>query len=227
MIMLNYPLNIVFCIPGNQFSGLWLDCWTNLTQWCTDKGIQWSLNRKEGCNLYHVRSSLLGADLTRGRNQTPWGGLRDYSHVCFIDSDMVFFPHHLERLLNWDKEFVSGIYKMADGMRYATVLKRDDELLRSRGTYNFLTDQDLPGLPPGVTEVSYTGLGFALIKRSALDQFDDYPWFGPEFIEIDNVREVCGEDVSFCWKLKRKGFPIWIDPKVNLGHLKLQQVRSG
>ena len=63
---------IVFCLPSNNFSGKFLDCWSNLLTYCFQKNIQVGISRKESCNIYYVRNMCLGADVSRGENQKPF-----------------------------------------------------------------------------------------------------------------------------------------------------------
>ena len=69
-------------------------------------------------------------------------------------------------------------------------------------------------------EVDYSGLGFLLIKKGVLESLE-YPWFKPRFIEIEDKEDFAMEDVSFCLDTKEKGYQIFIDPTIRVGHEKL------
>ena len=51
---------IVFCLPGNSFSGKFLDSWSSLLAACISNGIRPIISRKSSCNIYYVRNMCLG-----------------------------------------------------------------------------------------------------------------------------------------------------------------------
>ena len=53
----------------------------------------------------------------------------------------------------------------------------------------------------------------------------DYPWFRPEFLDIEGVREFTSEDVGFCLAARRAGFTVHINPRVIVGHEKMVVLR--
>jgi len=71
------PLIIVFCIPGDSFSGKFLESYTGLLAFCFDNNIRIVLSRAQSCNIYYVRNMGLGADLMRGKHQKPFSGKLD------------------------------------------------------------------------------------------------------------------------------------------------------
>lgn len=83
---------IVFCLPGNIFSGPFLECWTNLIAWCLASGIRPVVSREYSNNIYYSRNLCLGGDVMRGPEQKPFNGQIDYSHIMWIDSDILFSP---------------------------------------------------------------------------------------------------------------------------------------
>ena len=69
--------------------------------------------------------------------------------------------------------------------------------------------------------VDYTGFGWVLIKKGVFENLE-YPWFAPKMqvFESGAVQDMCGEDVSFCLDAIEKGFDIWCDPRIRVGHEK-------
>ncbi len=137
------PLTVVFCIPGNSFSGRFLECWTNLLAWCLRNGVKPVLSRKYSCNIYYARNLLVGGDVRRGPGQKPFNGQIQYSHIMWIDSDILFTPEQFARLLGHDADIVSGIYLMEGGKAFATVREWDEEYFEKNGCFQFLTPQDI------------------------------------------------------------------------------------
>jgi GT2 family glycosyltransferase len=181
-------------------------------------GIKFAIFRKESCNIYYIRNMCLGADVSRGKNQKPFDGKIDYDYLMWIDSDIVFTPKHFQILLNHDKDIVSGIYMMDRGNQFATVKEWDEEFFKKNGYFQFLTPEDIKNKKE-LIEVSYTGFGFILIKKGVFESMT-YPWFRPIDKKIGNMVDFTMEDVAFCIRAKEKGFKIWIDPQVRVGHEK-------
>jgi hypothetical protein len=160
----------------------------------------------------------LGGDLRKGVDQKPFNGNLDYTHLMWIDSDMVFTTDHFQALLKHEKDIVSGIYKMEDNEHFTVIENWNVEYLKQHGTFQFLTNSDMQN-KTGLFNAVYTGFGFMLIKRGVFEALK-YPWFEPLFFQFDNIIEFCSEDVSFCKKAKDKGFDIWVDPAIRIGHEK-------
>ncbi|MDD5687447.1 MAG: hypothetical protein PHE88_06420 [Elusimicrobia bacterium] len=209
---------VIFCLPGNNFSGKFLDCWTNLISYCMANGIQFAVSRKESNNIYYVRNMCLGADISRGENQKPFDGKIDYDYLMWIDSDIIFTPQQFQKLLNQDKDIVSGVYSMEGGGQFASVKDWDEKFFEKNGYFQFLTPKDIEK-SNDLMEVSYTGFGFILIKKGVFESIL-YPWFKPLEKRIGNMTDFTMEDVGFCLRAKEKGFKIWIDPQIRVGHEK-------
>lgn len=213
-------MNIVFCLPGKSFSGKFLECWTSLIGYCQLNKINVVLSQRYNSNVYYVRAQCLGADVTRGKYQKPFDGKLPYDYIMWIDSDIIFTVDDFKQLLsNKDKDIVSGLYLMDGGEYYATVKDWDIDKFKKQGSFDFIKKEDVYtqiGLP---FNVSYSGFGFMLIKYGVFESIE-YPWFGPEYFEFDNIYDFCSEDVAFCKKVEKAGYQIWIDPNVKVKHEK-------
>ena len=212
------PLRIIYCIPGNTFTGHFLESWTSEMMFCSENNIQWALSRKESNNIYYVRNMRLGADVTRGKHQKPFDGKVDYDYLMWIDSDIIFKPGQIMQLLRHKADIISGLYLMGDGRRFATVKNWDEERFKKEGSFRFLTPEDIKDVHDPF-DVSYTGMGFMLIKKGVFESME-YPWFEPRKHEIGDMVDYSMEDVSFCLRAKEMGFCVRVDPKVIVGHEK-------
>jgi GT2 family glycosyltransferase len=159
---------------------------------------------------------LLG-DPSLGEDQLPFDG-EDYTHILWIDDDILFNIKDIERLFKVDKDIVSGLYLMASGENYAVVEKWDEEFFARNGYFHFLSKEDLKN-KDSVFKVSYVGFGFLLIKKGIFEQLK-YPWFDPINIKIKSCEDFCMEDVSFCLKCKDNDIPIYVDPQIKVIHCK-------
>ena len=60
---------LVFSIPGNNFSNIFLNCWTNLLFYCLNNNINPILANAYDSNVYFVRSKILGGSTLNGTKQ--------------------------------------------------------------------------------------------------------------------------------------------------------------
>ena len=123
--------------------------------------------------------------ITRARNtlvQLFMDG--DYSHLLFIDADLAFNPESVIRMLEYDKDVVTGIYprKTIDWIKVKKRLKEnpnmsEDELLAASLQYNLnVKDPNKILLEKGFIEVLDGPTGFMLIKRNVFKQMaEKYP----------------------------------------------------
>jgi hypothetical protein len=211
-------LRIIFCLPGTNFSGKFLDCWTNLLIYCIKQKIQFALKRGESSVVNYARTMCLGANVLRGENQLPYNGQIDYTHLMWIDSDMIYTPEDFQKLIDSDKDIVSGLYLMENGQNYAAVKELDENYFLDYGSFHFLQKDEIP---LKLFEVAYVGMGFMLVKKGVIESMK-YPWFEPlnqRFLNSDIV-EFTSEDVAFCMKATDTGHEIWVEPSIKLGHEK-------
>jgi hypothetical protein len=216
-------MKIIFCLPGREFSGRFLQSWTELIYTCISNGIQPIISQHYSPLLYYVRNMCLGGDSIQGINQKPFQGKVEYDYIMWIDSDMVFSPDQFFKLLDHNKDIVSGIYKMQNNFHYATVENWDHHYFVKNGTYEFL-NEDTVKQKKDLFPVAYTGFGWMLIKNGVFESLE-YPWFQPTWKEYEldgkTIKEFTMEDVAFCDMIKDKGFKIWVDPKMIIGHEKM------
>lgn len=214
-------MKIIICLTGNNFSGNFLDCFGETLNYFYRRGYHFAVSRKEGSNVYHVRASSLGADVSRGKNQKPFNGVMDYDWILWIDSDIVWTPKDIENLLYTKGDIVSGLYIMADNKNFTAVVDWDTEYYQKNRTFQFLTREDLKSDKfKNPFEVTYVGMGFMAVRKGVYESVE-YPWFSPETFDLGNgMYDFCSEDVAFCLKAKRKGFKIVVNPKIIVGHEK-------
>jgi hypothetical protein len=212
-------MNIVFCLPGKNFSNNFLRCWSETLTFCFKNKITPMLSMATNSNVYYVRSQCLGANVLRGINQKPFNDKVNYDYIMWIDSDIVFNPSQIIKLISHNKDIVCGLYKMDGGKQFAVVENWNEEVFSKNGTFKFLEDSDISG-KTDLMEVEYSGMGFMLVKKGVFETIN-YPWFEPIFYEFGSeIRDFCSEDVGFCKKSLKAGYKIHIDPTVIVGHEK-------
>lgn len=215
-------MKIIFCLPGSNFSGRFLDCWNDLIFYCMKNQIHMGISRHSGSNIHHLRAKCLGADVLRGKNQKIFNGM-DYDYIMWIDSDTIFRPQHFQALLDHNMDMVGGLYAMEGGKQFAAVKKESwsHSKFLKQGYFDFMEyEKDIKNKTK-LIEVAYCGFGFLLIKKGVIEKLE-YPWFYPEMIQMDgsDVQDFTSEDTAFCRKVTKSGLKIYVDPKIVVGHEK-------
>ena len=218
------PLMIVFCIPGREFSGRFLDCWNDLVAGCNRAGISYAVAREYDPVVYYARNKVLGGNVRLGPKQEPWGGKIPYDFMLWIDSDVIFTFQDLVTLITHNVDMVSGLYVMQDGKRFPVVEHMDEATLQRQGEFEYMTLKSFEGRT-GLVPVGYSGFGFTLVKKGVFERLT-YPWFRPVFMQIGEVSEFTSEDVGFCILAKKAGVVMHIDPTVIVGHEKSVVLRA-
>lgn len=226
------PLTIIFCIPGNNFSNNFLYAWTELFAYCLMNNINPILSNSYDSNVFFVRNKCLMGDFLKGKHQKPFQGKIDYDYIMWIDSDQVFNVEMFKRLLSHNVPVVSGCYLMQNATHYAAVQELNVEHLINNGSYEFLTPAHIENwrnLPENkdknLMKVSYTGLGFMLMKKGILEKIE-YPWFKPSMTTLKNeageviIQDFNSEDFYICQRIQEFGIPIYLDTSIIVGHEK-------
>lgn len=136
-------------------------------------------------------------------------------YVLWLDSDMVFDPDTLLRLLEHaaPDTIVTGMY-FRRVQPYSPVLydklEIDDE--------GKIETEELKDIPEGLKEVAGCGFGACLVPVEAL--MDSLTIFHQMFDPITGL----GEDLSFCWRARKCGYKIVVDPSIPLGHVGYQVI---
>jgi len=171
-------------------------------------------------------SIVQGSMLPTQRNELVQRMIGDW--ILFIDSDMVFGVDAIKRIVavrdEHDLDMVGGLCFQRVEPHQPTLYMREQP---TEGGYSFLErwDSDL-------VEVDGTGMAFMLIHKRVFERivrvFDERPSFvwppheerirtrPPEFFRwIGNV----GEDLRFCQDAKASGSRIFVDTRIEIGHV--------
>jgi hypothetical protein len=214
---------IIFCLPGNTYSGNFMMSFIELLSYISQQGATFKISQQYSSMVNYARCKCAGADVTKGKTQVPFGGL-EYDYMMWIDSDIRFNTEVFQKLVDMDKDIASGWYAQpggnGSGEFYTPVVEAmDDEFFKQHGTYQFLTTEDMAQKTEPM-KVDYIGFGWVLIKQGVFEKIE-YPWFAPKLMNIgEEMQDVCSEDVAFCHDAKGAGFDIWLDPTCRVGHEK-------
>lgn len=190
----NPPLHILATIPSTGH-------WKSHTGQCiADMCAYWGQSLYDGPKtlqvlgvrgtLPHVRRLCVAEALKRP----------DVTHHLWIDSDMVFPPDALNRLIHHALPVV-GVNYVTKTIPPTPVAYCDD--LEYTGP--LWTEKESTGL----REVAHTGMGLMLVDVRVYELLD-WPMFKFEPIPPQNFRDI-GEDVYFCNRLAEKSMKVYVD----------------
>ena len=144
--------------------------------------------------------------------------------LLFVDADMAWEPGDIDVILSAaDPEtapIVGGLcFGLAHGSVFPTIYgvgtdEHGDQRLMRGCLYE----------PDTVMQVAATGAAFLLVHRSVYAKVRDdgynqtFPWFQ----ETEDRGQPVGEDVTFCLRAARSGFPVPVHTGVRIGHHKSQ-----
>lgn len=132
--------------------------------------------------------------------------------VLWLDSDMVFEPNLLNKMLEVCKEndidFLTGLC-FRRKPPYTPCLFDRLEKVGHGASYTAIMS-----VPEGRFKVG--GCGFAGVLMSTDVLLSVAAKFGGRMFD---PMEGFGEDVSFCWRARQCGYEIWCDSDIELGHV--------
>jgi hypothetical protein len=138
-------------------------------------------------------------------------------YLLFVDSDMVFPPDSLQKLIDLNADVATGVYFKRQAPHRPNVYHWTG---KTTGVHKNYVD-----IPKEPFKVDSTGGGFLLISKRVLDEWtkERYQKHGRPFTRIladdgETGADHYGEDTSFCLRCKELGYEIWADPTIKLGH---------
>jgi FkbM family methyltransferase len=135
---------------------------------------------------------------------------KQYDYLFSVDSDIVLPNDSLIKMLNADKDIVSGLYIQRIPNTHTLEIYKP---MPNGGCTN-MPIQEIQGR--GLVKIAACGMGCALIKS---DVFRKMPY--PQFYyksALDHKNTV-SEDVYFCMKASELGFEIWADETIRCDHV--------
>ena len=169
-----------------------------------------SLNKVGQCMVNFSVGSLI----YDSRNKLAAKAMKEEAdYILWLDSDMVFSPDLLEKLIEDDKDMVSGIYFRRTSP-WNPVIFKDSELKDSRLEWTDYVEY------PKETLFKVAGVGFGCVLMKTDILFDMVGRFGDWFSPLYNS----GEGLSFCYRAKELGYEIWCDSRIKCGHMSHQMI---
>lgn len=165
-------------------------CLTGLVQKLDRDGVDCDVCFKGGTLVYNAREALAAEAINGG-----------YTHVLWLDADMVFNPDVFDKLYSHGKPFVTGVYKSRHAPYKSCIFKTLEP------------DERVEQFPDDLFEVEACGFGIILTETQML--YDVWKERGYMFLPSAEY----GEDLAFCDRARQKGYTLYCDPSVRAGHI--------
>ncbi len=134
-----------------------------------------------------------------------------FTHLMFIDADMIFPDDGIMRLLAHDKDIVGANYNVRLDPTSGEFSGPTVKMLVDGKPVSMLSKD----FPTELFKCYALATGFLLIKTEVFSKLTK-PWFDA-WIEPNGQHHT--EDIDFCRKANEAGFEVWCDPTIEMGHI--------
>ena len=187
-------MRLLIAIPTYDYMHFqFVDCLTKLIRRLDEDEIDYEVCFQGGTLVYVGRDKLARKAIDEG-----------FTHMLWLDSDMIFSEELLDNLMFSGKDFVTGIAHGRRAPHMSCLFKKIWPSVDRWQGHDY---------PTTTFEVGGCGFACVLIKTSIVKAV--YEKQGTAFFPM---REL-GEDLAFCKRARELGFTIWAEPTVWLGHI--------
>src|SRR5438132_9432367 len=138
-----------------------------------------------------------------------WAIKERYSHLFFLDSDILCDGDTINRLLAHNLEIVGAPYNKRSTPSYPVVMeKRENGEIGSVGKFG--------KMPEELFSAYAQGLGCVLIDLKVFDKIER-PYFA--FVYSPGGVLIHGEDIHFFEQATKAGIKNWVDPTIKVRHI--------
>lgn len=184
-------MKLLIAIPALDYiHANFVKCLLSLTAHLDEEKVNYTVNLVTNTLVYTARERLVGQAINDG-----------FSHVLWIDADMIFEPEMFDDLLDVGKPIVTGRFVCRRQPFVPCQFTDIDEIQRC---------EEYPLNP---FRIDGTGLAFTLVTADALRAV--FKQYGTCFTPLPGL----GEDIAFCKRCKEMGIEIWCEPTVQVGHI--------
>ena len=186
-------MRLLIGIPSTDFLHVeFVKSLTNLILRLKEDEIDFTVHFESGTLVYVARDNIASKAINGG-----------YTHVLWLDSDMVFTDDFLDSLMFCGKPFVAGIFQSRRKGYHSALFKNlDIDNLERFEEY-----------PHGTFEIAGCGFAGVLIETEILRQV--MVNHGTCFLPM----KMYGEDLAFCKRAVDMGYKIYAEPTAVMGHV--------
>ena len=162
--------------------------------------VDYNVEIQSGTLVYFARNRLANKAINE-----------NYTHVLWLDSDMVFDEQIVDDLMEVGKEMVCGAF-VSRRPPYGPCIYTSIEKNNVKQVKDF-----------GLRPFRVAGCGFAAVLTTTELMQAVNQKYGTCFQPTDYY----GEDLAFCWRVNQLGREIWCEPTVRPGHIAHVPVYAG
>ncbi len=133
------------------------------------------------------------------------------THILFMDYDVIPRPNTLKRLLEHDKDIISGVYPMYQKKRIEWCLSREEP-------FKAMQFKDDIMWQPNIFKAKACCNGVMLVKIGVFENLKKPYW--DTLSSDDKTSKTLGADLYFFKKALAAGYDLWVDPKVKCEHFR-------
>lgn len=157
--------------------------------------------------IRHETEILPGTLVYMARNNLACRAINEeFTHLLFLDSDMIFDEYIAETLLFSGKDFMCGAFRSRRPPYGPCVYRKLKPLEKVDG---------FDGLQP--FRIAGCGMACTMISTEILKEVQQK--FGTCFMPEKYEGVSYGEDLAFCWRVNSIGREMWCDPAARVGHI--------
>lgn len=169
-----------------------MQCLMKLALKLKGQGVPFDIDIESGTLVYFARDRIAKKAINEG-----------YTHVLWLDSDMIFNDDLVDDLMFCGKSFVTGIYH-ARRKGYASVIFKD---------ISINSIERFEEYPNDTFQIAGCGFGCVLTETELLKAVCMNT--GTMFTPLADL----GEDIAFCKRATDLGYKLWCEPSVVCGHI--------
>jgi hypothetical protein len=211
-------VNLIIATPGHSLMADYVKSLLATSRELSKRGISWIYTNGYASHVADAREiTLSGTFENEIANSQPLSGQLTYDKILWIDSDIAWDPEDVIKLYESDKDVISGAYLFGSGEVAAY-----EKFLKKGYSYDDVKDKT------ELMQIDGCGFGFICVKPGIFESLSR-PWFQSAMAKLEQDGKeyefpVIGEDISWCMRVKEKGYEIWLDPTVQVTHHKTMKL---
>ena len=184
-------MKLLIAVPSHDYmNAQFVESLIKLMRRLSLDGIQYDVKFKVGTLVHIARDEIVKEALYEG-----------YTHVLWLDSDMVFDSDVFDILLKSNKNIVTAICRGRHGEHKLCIFK------------DSITAERYSDIPKELIAIDGCGMACVLMNFKVL--YDVFMTNGTCFLPTARF----GEDLAFCKRAKECGYDIYCEPKAKCGHI--------
>lgn len=203
-------IDVLICTPGRSMEAAYVRSLLRTVEELDRQKISWRFLNAYSPLVSEARETTAsgrGLDIDLN-DRGPLGDAVTYKKMFWIDSDIAWEPGDFMRLYQSEHPVIAGVY----------LLTKNQAAVHAENLNKLLRSGD-------VVEVDSVGFGFIAIQTGVFEAIDR-PWFATDLESRwvaggKKTRVPIGEDVSWCRKVRNRGYKIHVDTTVRVQHLKI------